>query len=263
VANKNRKKRQRARKRAGGGASSSSSPSPSPSSSQQATAVDRRQRKEQARKAKEAERKRAARAASVRRALIFSVVGLVALGIFYWMQRASSPDPIPQAAVTAAQEAGCTGVETPVGNAPGGQHLAEGETFVYDRSPATSGRHDPSPLPVEPKVYPVPVPETRAVHFLEHAGVIVYYRADGEGALPADVVQALTATVESDASANTLLAPYPDLPAGTSLALAAWNKLQTCPGQISATQAQTVTSGFVESLACSSNAPEANASEAC
>ncbi len=29
------------------------------------------------------------------------------------------------------------------------------------------------------------------MHFLEHAGVILYYRADGAGALPADVVDAL------------------------------------------------------------------------
>ncbi len=261
MANKNKKKRQRARKRAGG-ASSASTSTPK-STSQQVGAVERRERKEQARKAKEAERKRAARAASVRRAVIFSVVGLAAVGIFYWMQRASGPAPIPQAAVAAARDAGCTGVETPAGSAPGGQHLESGANFEYDQRPPTSGQHDPSSLDVDPKVYTVPVPETRAVHFLEHAGVIVYYRADGEAALPADVVDALTTTVESDASTNTLMAPYPDLPEGTSLALAAWNKLQTCPGSISAAQAQAVTSGFVGSLACSSNAPEPNASDAC
>ena len=61
----------------------------------------------------------------------------------------------------------------------------------------------------------------------------------------------------------TVAAPYDGLPEGTSVALAAWDQLQTCPGSITADQATTVADGFVEAFACTSNAPEANAADDC
>ena len=87
--------------------------------------------------------------------------------------------------------------------------------------------HDPSPLPIPPRVYTEPISETNAVHNLEHGAVIMYYRQSGDAALPQDVVDRL-ATIANDGH-NTILAPYGPLPDGTALALAAWNKLQTCP----------------------------------
>ena len=110
-------------------------------------------------------------------------------------------------------------------------------------------------------MYTVPVDETQAVHFLEHAGVILYYRADGAGALPAATVKRLAGVAE--AQRNTLLAPYPQLPAGTSLAMTAWNKLQTCPAAVTAEQAVTIANGFVDAFVCTSNAPEPNNSGDC
>ena len=47
--------------------------------------ADRRERKEEARKAREAARKRAQRSALVRRAAVFSFVGVVGVGAFYWL----------------------------------------------------------------------------------------------------------------------------------------------------------------------------------
>jgi hypothetical protein len=221
----------------------------------------RRERKEQARQAREAERKRAARQAAFRRAITITTIGAVAVGIFWWVNRAAAPRPIPQAAVRAAEAADCTGVETPLGSAPGGQHLQSGQSYTYDRAPATSGYHDPSPLPLDPKVYDSPINETNAVHNLEHAAVIVYYQDAGDTALPNDVVDRLTNVV--DGSTNVLMAPYPDLPEGQALALTAWNKVQTCPAAVTPDQAATITNGFIEAYACTRNAPEPNASGVC
>ena len=149
----------------------------------------------------------------------------------------------------------------PLADAPGGQHLESGEAHTYDQHPATSGPHDPAPLPDSPNVYAQPVPETQAVHTMEHAGILVYYRSDGDGALPTDVVDSLAQVVESDR--NTVLAPYDGLPDGVSLALATWNELQTCPGSITATQADSVTQGFIDAFVCTGIAPEPKASAEC
>lgn len=226
-----------------------------------ASASSRRDKKELARAAREAERKRQARSATFRRAAVFSIAGLAAFGTLWWLQRAASPRPISQAAVRAAKAASCTTPSRPLADAPGGQHLQPGQSYTYDQHPATSGWHDPSPLPASPNVYTQPVPETKAVHNLEHAGILVYYRPDGDGALPPDVVDSLTRVVNG--AQNTIMAPYDALPQGTSLALAAWNELQTCPGTITADQADTVTQGFIDAFVCTRIAPEPNASGEC
>lgn len=152
-------------------------------------------------------------------------------------------------------------MQTPVADASGGQHLAPGQTTTYDRRPATSGIHAPSPLPTTPEVYTAPIDETQAVHFLEHGGVIFYYRVDGADALPQATVDQL-AQIAKDRK-NTLLIPYPELPDGTSLAFTAWNKLQTCPVSIAPDQAVTLANAFVDAFVCNSNAPEPTSSPDC
>lgn len=221
----------------------------------------RRERKEQARQAREAERKRAARRAAYRRAITITAVGVVAIGVFWWFNRAAAPRPIPEAAIRAAEAAGCTTVETPLDSAPANQHLQAGQSYTYDQHPATSGWHDPSPLPLDPKVYDSPINETNAVHNLEHAGVIVYFQDTGDAALSTDAVDRLATLVNG--STNVLMAPYPDLPEGQGMALTAWNKLQTCPPGVTPQQADTIASGFIEAYACTRNAPEPNASGVC
>jgi len=79
----------------------------------------RRERKEQARAAREAERKRAARHAAFRRAAVFSVVGLGAVGVLFWLQRAAAPTDLSAEAKAAASAANCSEVITPLGNATG------------------------------------------------------------------------------------------------------------------------------------------------
>lgn len=255
MANKKRKPRNRTTSAGRPPGASGGAPASSQASS------TRREKKELARAAREAEAKRRARSATIRRAAVFSVAGLAAFGTLWWLQRATSPRPVSQAAVQAASAAGCTTPSRPLADAPGGQHLQSGEAHTYDQHPATSGPHDPAPLPDSPNVYTQPVPETQAVHSLEHSGILVYYRSDGDGALSADTVDSLSKVV--DGATNTILAPYDGLPDGTSLALAAWNELQTCPGTITADQAGTVTQGFIDAFVCTGIAPEPKASSEC
>jgi hypothetical protein len=222
---------------------------------------ERRERKEQARQAREAERKRAERSARIRRLGTFALIGVIAVGVLYILQRAASPRPLPQSAIDAGKAAGCSDVQTPAASAPGGLHLQPGASYRYDQHPATSGYHDPTPLPIPPRVYTAPIQETNAVHNLEHGAVIMYYRHSGDGALPPGIVARLT-TIANE-SHNVILAPYTSLPDGTALALTAWNKLQTCPSTVSGPQTTNIARGFIEAWVCTSNAPEAKLGEGC
>lgn len=221
----------------------------------------RRERKEQARAAREAERKRAARHAAFRRAAVFSVVGLAAVGVLFWLQRAASPTDLSADAKAAASAANCSGVITPLGNATGA-HVPQGTPITYDQRPPTSGDHYAEVVAAQdPAILTEPLDEPASVHFLEHAGIIAYYRDSGDAALPDDVVSALGEV--ATAQRNMLMAPFPDLPDGTSLALTAWNKELTCPGSVTATQARTIANGFADAFVCTSNAPEPKSSGAC
>ena len=221
----------------------------------------RRERKEEARAAREAERKRAARASAVRRALIFSGVAVLLVGLITFIGRAASSKPLSAAAKAAAQEAGCGDLQRPAASAPGGVHLSSGETHTYDDPPATSGPHDPTPLPLTPRVYTEPVLETQAVHTLEHGGVIVYYRLPGEGGVAQPVVDALGPVVSS--SRASYLIPYPGLPDGQGMAFTAWNQRMFCPAGITVAEASAIARGFIDSFACTSNAPEGKQGDGC
>jgi hypothetical protein len=218
----------------------------------------RRERKVQVRLAKEAARKRMRRRESFRRALIGGTVGVLVVGVFYYLQRAAAPTPLSAAAVAAARAAGCDpDWVTPVS---GEINRSHNPPYVYDQDPPTSGPHDTA-MSDQPRVFTRPLDQPHAVHTLEHAAVIVYYRADGPDALPGDVVDRLAGIVQS--SKNSYLAPYPTLAEGTSLAFAAWNKLLSCPGTITANQAATLAGGFIHSLECTRNAPEPKSSGNC
>jgi hypothetical protein len=225
-----------------------------PSAERSEAGSARRDRKESVRRAREAERKRAGRVAALRRAIAFSLIGLATLFLVTHFLKAPHARPIPAAAVTAAETAGCSGVATPAVDPEPGLHLQPNEAYTYSQHPATSGWHDPSPLGLSTHVYTAPVPETKAVHNLEHSEILLYYRPDGQGALAPEVVAALANVANQ--SRNTILAPYRDLPSGTSLALAAWNKLQTCPATITKDQASAVAIGFEYAFSCTGNAPE-------
>ena len=222
---------------------------------------ERRERKDEARRSREAERKRVARKAAFRRSLMFGGVGvLVILGVSYF-NRAAGAKPLSSAALAAAQAAGCSSVVHQTNDAPGGLHLPSGASYDYPVHPATYGYHDPSPLPGQPRVYTAPVQETQAVHTLEHGSVIMYYRVPADGGISQDVVNALAPVANGNHA--TYLIPYANLPEGTALAFTAWNEILTCPKTITSEQATGLAQGFVDSFACTNNAPEGKLGDGC
>jgi hypothetical protein len=180
-------------------------------------------------------------------------VGVVAVAavVAYFAVQAQQRGAVVAAADRAARAAGCTGIQHPPSE--GRSHQPP---FTYDRRPATSGPHS-APLPPEPAVHTQPVPEENAVHNLEHAYVLIYYRKQGDAALPEAVVRRLEGLAESEE--KVLMAPYPDLPEGRDLALAAWTRLQTCPSTITPDQAEAVARGFIARFRGGGDAPEPNA----
>ncbi|HEX6231043.1 MAG TPA: DUF3105 domain-containing protein, partial [Actinomycetota bacterium] len=123
-------------------------------------------------------------------------IALLAIGVlvsWFLLFRQQAPGELPVEALAAARAAGCDAVERPVEPAPRREHLSDGEPFEYPDLPAAAGMHDPSPLPAEPRVSDRPVEETRAVHNLEHAFVLIWYRPTADAGLSGETVRALEA----------------------------------------------------------------------
>jgi hypothetical protein len=258
VANKKKKRRKPAATSAGTAASTSPLRPPATQA--------RREHKEAARRRREQQAKAAMRRSAFKRAAIGGVVGVVVfVGVSWFVNRAPAPTPLSQTAIDVGLAAGCADLVTPSAD-PARNHLDAGASYTYDQHPATSGPHDPYPLPDQPRVYTAAdlagYHETQAVHSLEHGSVIMYYRPSGDpGGLPSAVVDQLASVATGDRS--TYLIPYPDLPQDTALAFTAWNKLLTCPAKITPEQAATLAQGFITSFVCTSNAPEGNRGYGC
>jgi hypothetical protein len=225
----------------------------------EAPVSNRQARKEAARRERERRIRAARRRARIRRAVRWGLVLAVGLGIagFVWL-RTTESRRVQDAAAAAAQTLDCTEIED-FGPRPGGQHLQPGQPPPpYETTPATFGMHAggtyQGPAVISNPVDPVL--ETSLVHNLEHAYVVIYYRPAGEGALPAEVRTDLAGLAESED--KVILAPYPSLQEGQSLALTAWAKLQTCP-EIPADEGEavlSVTRGFIDQFRGGGDAPE-------
>lgn len=169
--------------------------------------------------------------------------------------RAAGPGEIPSVVRERASAAGCGELERPVLADPSRDHLDAGEDPAYEDPPPAAGLHDPSPLPADPHVYSAPIPETRAVHNLEHAYVLVWYRPTGEGGLGADTVSALEDLARDEDL--VIMAPYPDLPSGRELTLVAWNTRWLCPAALEPDRAVEIARAFIDAYRGTTNAPEA------
>ncbi len=231
------------------------------------TATAKREHRDAARERKQKEAKAAQRRGAMRRAAVGGVVGLLVFVAFsYFTSRAPKSTPLSDQAKAAAVAGACADLVQPAASAPGGLHLQGGQSYTYDQHPATSGYHDPTPLPGQPRLYTTDdlanYRETMAVHTLEHGSVIMYYRPTGDPAgLPQPVVDRLGPIAQNNKA--SYLIPYPDLPQGTALAFTAWNQLLTCPAKITPDQAATVAQGFIDSFACTNNAPEGKLGDGC
>ena len=169
--------------------------------------------------------------------------------------RAQGPGTIPASVLETAAAAGCDDLERPVVADPSRSHLSPGEAIKYPDRPPAAGPHDPTPLPGDPHLYREPVSETRAVHNLEHAFVLIWYRPTAGGGLPADAIEALEGIARDED--RVIMAPYPDLPEGRAIALVAWNTRWMCPAGVSADQATEIARAFIGAYRGTTNAPEA------
>jgi hypothetical protein len=170
--------------------------------------------------------------------------------------RAPGPGTLSEAALQAGRDAGCAEVEHPVVTGPTNRaHLAPGEAFDYPDPPPASGPHDPEPLPPDPHVYAEPIAVTRAVHNLEHAYVLIWYRPAAEGGPDPSTIDALEAVARDED--RVLMAPYPDLPEDRALTFVAWNVRWRCPAGTSTDQAVTMARSFIQAYRGTTNAPEA------
>ena len=245
-----RKKRQGSPRSSHGGASPGAGP-------ETAGAVqDKRAHREEARRRKELIHRRIRRRRLVRRAVVVgALVGVVGVAGGYVFSRELESRRLNQAAGRLAAEAGCTDVVDMLDL--GRTHLPADQTTTYGQRPATSGLHALSPLRPDPHVYTDPVPETSAVHNLEHGYVLIYYRAKGDAALPSQVVGPLADL--ANGATKVIMAPFLDLQQGTSLAFAAWNKLQQCPPTVNSEQAVSLAEAFIDRFASGGEAPEPSA----
>jgi hypothetical protein len=192
-----------------------------------AAAPPKRPHKEEARRAKELAYRSMRRRALIRRGLVWGgVAAAIAAAVVYFTSRAQESEELRGRAAQVAEAAGCSDIEPQPDQ--GRTHQDTGP-ITYQQEIPTSGTHRGAPLPPDEHVYETPADVTQAVHNLEHGYVVIWYRADGERALPTDVVDALAEFAEG--TAKTILSPKPDLPEGTDLAFTAWNRLQECPSQ--------------------------------
>lgn len=100
-------------------------------------------------------------------------------------------------------------------------HLSPGDpTPVYKSNPPTSGTHNPDPLPAG--VYGDNTDVTRIVHSMEHGYVVLFYNGISQ-----NEIQQL-ATIQRSDPFKVIVAPYTSMP--YKVAIASWNRLQTCDG---------------------------------
>lgn len=217
----------------------------------------RAERKEEARKEREARIRRARRKVLLRRlsriGVVILLAGLIA-GFIYW--RGGENRRLQEAAAQATQRLECTDVQDLPDE--GREHLGAGEPPPqYGSTPATSGRHSAATLGTDIEVFDEPIDTTlepQAVHSLEHAYVIMYYREGGDAGLPQNVVDALADLARAED--KVIVAPYAELPEGQSLALAAWTHLQTCPRVTDADGVVAIAKGFINRFRGGGDAPE-------
>jgi hypothetical protein len=144
-----------------------------------------------------------------------SLLGFIALGgVLLWLSQRDSADAASVAETM--RNAGCT-YQTAASE--GRDHVRDGARVRYKTSPPTSGDH--YAVPVVWGAYDSPVEQSRAVHNLEHGGIVIQYGDD----VPEETVNELRDFYQDDPN-GLLLAPQPSL--NDQIAVTAWTQLAKC-----------------------------------
>lgn len=145
----------------------------------------------------------------------FALLGVLILGgVVLWLTQRDSGDS--QAVAETMRAAGCT---YQTFESEGREHVRDGTRVSYNSSPPTSGNH--YAVPVIWNAYDAPVEQARAVHNLEHGGIVIQYGDE----VPEATVNELREFYQSDPN-GLLLAPLPGL--NNQIALTAWTHLAKC-----------------------------------
>jgi uncharacterized protein DUF3105 len=198
---------------------------------------NRQARKEEARRQREALRRKMARRRYYRIGGALLSVAVAAAAVTVYLVTRENP----------ADAAGCGTVSTispfkPVSQdrAHIGSPSANGEQVTtaprlsaYSSTPPTSGPHSPQPL--EAGVFASAPDVYRTIHSLEHAAVIIWYDPSALGNPELTKIQDFYRQPANQD--HVIVAPYsyPDqgaagrLPAGKTMVLVAWHRMQTCP----------------------------------
>jgi hypothetical protein len=193
---------------------------------EEARTAARERRLEAQKRQKAAERKRKVRNWTIYGGIAVVVVALIAFAVV-------SSRHSTQAFATLSKAAGCTDVQDTrkLAGTTSRTHLTDaqissGVTVTYSTSPPSGGTHYPVPLPKgvygplstnsrdNPNLY-------QAVHSLEHGYVDIWY---GNG-LSTDQINSLRSFADQD---KVLVISYPNLPAGKSVAMTTWGRMQSC-----------------------------------
>jgi hypothetical protein len=142
-------------------------------------------------------------------------------------------------APAAARTAGCNQVETvpPYRGGLDRSHIggslsAMPPLSTYPSDPPASGPH--SPATVGAGIYTTPPPIDQVIHALEHAAVVVWFAPSIGGDQELARIEAFFARNGERNHVIVAAFDYPDqgdagsLPAGTTMALVAWHRLQLC-----------------------------------
>lgn len=199
------------------------------------------ERRTQARLERAALQRKMARAKRTRRiGVLLSILVVVAVGLFLFFRPSptvASPAELLRQAPQAATAAGCGEVEDVGAYDPRSEdqaHITDPSEMpllsTYPSVPPASGPHNQVTLGAG--VYDAPPPIDRVIHSLEHGAVVVWYSPDAAG----EQLDAVREFYSGPQGARVIVAPYlyPEqgdagrLPAGVSMALAAWHNVQEC-----------------------------------
>jgi hypothetical protein len=146
-----------------------------------------------------------------------AVLGLLLLGgVLVWLNQRDGGGGDSQAVAETMRGAGCT-YQSPASE--GDRHVQDGTNVDYRTNPPASGNHYATP--VIWGAYDEAVEEERAVHNLEHGGIVIQYGDD----VPEATVAELQDFYQSDPN-GLLLAPLPSLNA--EIAVTAWTHQAKC-----------------------------------
>lgn len=196
--------------------------------------MTKKERREAAKRARLEAQRRAARQRIKRRIYaLLSVLGVIALIVFFVVRSQESSREQTQALNELATAAGCAPIQTHADE--GRTHVPDGTPVSYQTNPPTSGNHYGATTLTG--VHATAPNDGNLVHNLEHGHTIFWYQPS----VSPDVVDAIEEAARADAI-RRISVPRENLP--EPIAFTVWGKSMTCDGSGSAEDVGAVAAEF-------------------